>query len=175
MQQFQSTLPVGGATSSHSGWKKPRIFQSTLPVGGATSQTTQRRPGNPISIHAPRGGSDAEFHKNIVHRVSISIHAPRGGSDMVGWISFRRRILFQSTLPVGGATNNLHDPDQYRHISIHAPRGGSDEVMTIIDIVTEDFNPRSPWGERRCLKVDRCPTKKFQSTLPVGGATTGWM
>ena len=79
--QFQSTLPVGGATpvpftvlfplqiSIHA----PRggsdlqlllrvnhhqIFQSTLPVGGATI------PGYPdglpqlISIHAPRGGSD---------------------------------------------------------------------------------------------------------------------
>mgnify|MGYP005854119259 CR=1 FL=1 len=35
-------------------------------------------------------------------------------------------ILFQSTLPVGGATFNAGDLIPIYCISIHAPRGGSD-------------------------------------------------
>ena len=81
--------------------------------------------GGGISIHAPRGGSDV--HAVILPAAEvISIHAPRGGSDrggilemFVDW-NFNPRspwgerlltsgiltfqALFQSTLPVGGAT-----------------------------------------------------------------------
>ena len=82
-------------------------------------------------------------------------------------------------------------------ISIHAPRGGSDGKYTLSANVLSatDFNPRSPWGERRyvpqeillrgnhfnprspwgerpigdcAMQLDFC---LFQSTLPVGGAT----
>ena len=35
-------------------------------------------------------------------------------------------------------------------ISIHAPRGGSDEKYNCNAAFTvNNFNPRSPWGERR--------------------------
>ena len=34
-----------------------------------------------------------------------------------------------------------------------------------------DFNPRSPWGERLTIKHFKCIMVGFQSTLPVGGAT----
>ena len=33
------------------------------------------------------------------------------------------------------------------------------------------FNPRSPWGERQIQASKELEAKKFQSTLPVGGAT----
>ena len=58
-------------------------------------------------------------------------------------------VLFQSTLPVGGAT---HDTSRSVRWSI-------------------DFNPRSPWGERLPPELHRVPLQGFQSTLPVGGAT----
>ena len=55
---------------------------------------------------------------------------------------------FQSTLPVGGATQ-LHPGDHRgRGISIHAPRGGSDTLKQLLDGGYIHFNPRSPWGER---------------------------
>ena len=79
----------------------------------------------PISIHAPRGGSDPR-PLNQTRGIGISIHAPRGGSDFhldfVDLVSmyFNPRSpwgerlylpdhntyveVFQSTLPVGGAT-----------------------------------------------------------------------
>ena len=122
-----------------------------------------------ISIHAPRGGSDAAITMEQLSR-DISIHAPRGGSDFwplprrawakkfqstlpVGGATGKRSIKstsgqFQSTLPVGGAT-----PDGRLHtsgisISIHAPRGGSDRRYSAPRSSAADFNPRSPWGER---------------------------
>jgi len=60
-----------------------------------------------------------------------------------------REILFQSTLPAGGATAKIYEYVIVRVISIHAPRGGSDRIANL-------------------QKTSR---KQFQSTLPAGGAT----
>ena len=35
----------------------------------------------------------------------------------------------------------------------------------------DDFNPRSPYGERRLAKIEKTPEPIFQSTLPLRGAT----
>ena len=59
------------------------------------------------------------------------------------------RSIFQSTLPVGGATSFPDTSGEAVSISIHAPRGGSD------------------WG----IKIIKSISSLFQSTLPVGGAT----
>ena len=56
-------------------------------------------------------------------------------------------------------------------ISIHAPRGGSDYRCRCHFPSEQDFNPRSPWGERRLLALCVFVAERFQSTLPVGGAT----
>ena len=55
-------------------------FQSTLPVWGATKAQAPVDEPKPISIHAPRVGSD--FHTGGQRLdLIISIHAPRVGSD----------------------------------------------------------------------------------------------
>ena len=79
---FQSTLPVGGATAYSFTSEYCLVFQSTLPVGGATCRPSPCPPGSQISIHAPRGGSDAALVRPRVIML-ISIHAPRGGSDLL--------------------------------------------------------------------------------------------
>ena len=56
----------------------------------------------------------------------ISIHAPRGGSDYVSMTDPTIILVFQSTLPVGGATLTPEELRAAYEISIHAPRGGSD-------------------------------------------------
>ena len=105
-------------------------FQSTLPVGGATQKLRAGRIIRKISIHAPRGGSDAHRHSKLI------------GSGK-----------FQSTLPVGGATR-LHRWDAVpQAISIHAPRGGSDGIVKKPVFAVPNFNPRSPWGERLVFTV----------------------
>ena len=59
--------------------------------------------------------------------------------------------IFQSALPVGGAT------------SFPPP------VISL----DNNFNPRSPWGERPASAVLVASMVLFQSALPVGGATPG--
>ena len=57
-----------------------------------------------ISIHAPREGSDwfPLFHLSL--NGFISIHAPREGSDLRPVSREQVEKIFQSTLPVRGAT-----------------------------------------------------------------------
>ena len=58
-----------------------------------------------------------------------------------------------------------------RSISIHAPRRGSDKTYCFTAVTFTDFNPRSPQGERLYIFDEYRANKKFQSTLPAGGAT----
>ena len=124
-QEFQSTLPVWGATwriwfrDGDLGYFNPRspcgerpspeayallrkVFQSTLPVWGATSSISLARPDFTISIHAPRVGSDS-------------------GGDR----ERRRLVNFNPRSPCGE-----------RHMAMTVGAG------------PQDFNPRSPCGER---------------------------
>ena len=100
----------------------------------------------------------------------ISIHAPRAGSDCCLLVITPTRTEFQSTLPVRGATPGKAERQDFIPISIHAPRAGSDEdglLVTDLDLISihapragsdsdaqhagggcENFNPRSPCGER---------------------------
>ena len=101
---------------------------------------------------------------------------------------------FQSTLPGWGATCLSDSPSHLPDISIHAPRMGSDLFYWLSEIHNQNFNPRSPDGERQAPPTR--PTRKhqhfnprspdgerlrflkgrlrfetFQSTLPGWGAT----
>ena len=75
---------------------------------------------------------------------------PVGGATPVSTFEMPEELLFQSTLPVGGATIHIIDRPSPIQISIHAPRGGSDVLLGVRADGGLDFNPRSPWGERRC-------------------------
>ena len=87
------------------------------------------------------------------------------------WVALAALRMFQSTLPVGGATAYEIPVTDDLEVSIHAPRGGSDSGGEICKQVYVSFNPRSPWGERRRALWIESELEKFQSTLPVGGAT----
>ena len=90
-----------------------------------------------------------EHYSSIVFHV-ISIHAPRVGSDLWLWLAVMQRRIFQSTLPVWGATFGFNR----------------------FQVYFQNFNPRSPCGERRVCLYTSMASKPFQSTLPVWGATT---
>ena len=148
----------------------PGKFQSALPVWGATVVMLDFYTVPLISIHAPRVGSD--------HGIAAAPESRRG---------------FQSTLPVWGATDlldclgaghviSIHAPRVgsdcihgilrlFCIISIHAPRVGSDENCSGSERSRCDFNPRSPCGERQRFRRLRVCGVRFQSTLPVWGAT----
>ena len=100
---------------------------------------------------------------------------------------------FQSTLPVWGATDghqrracghrnfNPRSPCGERPIAAAKgnqqcdfnPRSPCGERLgpDIFHSAHFDFNPRSPCGERRCLTIWASRKWRFQSTLPVWGAT----
>ena len=170
---FQSTLPVWGATVTVSllhftvSYFNPRSpcgerphrgrpgvvhlvrFQSTLPVWGATLVTQwHRAPVSEFQSTLPVWGATA-----------------RSGAGS-------RSSRFQSTLPVWGATGPISVAISLDGISIHAPRVGSDcPARPPGGRPSTYFNPRSPCGERLrdYFKLQR--HYKFQSTLPVWGAT----
>ena len=102
---FQSTLPVGGATKD---WEpeppSSEYFNPRSPWGERHFEDAFGEPVWIISIHAPRGGSDWEHRIHGPKPDHISIHAPRGGSDGILKAIAVMQSIFQSTLPVGGAT-----------------------------------------------------------------------
>ena len=82
-----------------------------------------------------------------------------------------RPARFQSTLPMRGATC-WPGVSRYRGvISIHAPHAGSDWINPTMATYSPYFNPRSPCGERPTLHSTRTRPARFQSTLPMRGAT----
>ena len=88
-------------------------------------------------------------------------------------VTVETKCLFQSTLPVWGATSHKKASNTSAFISIHAPRVGSDGNGKRLAGESSYFNPRSPCGERHLGLKFALYSPKFQSTLPVWGATPG--
>ena len=147
-----------------------RLFQSTLPVGGATYGHKVRK--NLKTNFNPRSpwGERPEIGKNRIIKIQFQSTLPVGGATCPGFL-VPKNWRFQSTLPVGGATGLDKSFELSYNISIHAPRGGSDLAVTGWKVSPGNFNPRSPWGERLTVSVSTYKSSRFQSTLPVGGAT----
>ena len=126
-----------------------------------------------ISIHAPRAGSDDILSEVVDFELYFNPRSPCGERrHMLGvWMY---ASLFQSTLPVRGATIVLFDLLSCYLISIHAPRAGSDRLCSGWSDNSHNFNPRSPCGERPVSDATIYWPFKFQSTLPVRGATPDW-
>ena len=144
---FQSTLPARGATTKSSATGRCEAFQSTLPARGATTPRKtllQTRYFNPRSPHGERRLRQYRAQ----NRQRISIHAPRTGSDKMIFAGMCLAI-FQSTLPARGATGSHQAAESQQ----------------------DDFNPRSPHGERQIPVYNARREAVFQSTLPARGAT----
>ena len=103
IQDFNPRSPWGERHLIAAGVGGAIVFQSTLPVGGSDEVPAGSPEGTGISIHAPSEGSDLPTGIKSI-KANISIHAPRGGSDKAPVVKFIFAGVFQSTLPVGGAT-----------------------------------------------------------------------
>ena len=124
-------------------------FQSTLPVWGATAIPGHHHGG--VADFNPRSPC-GERHYTMMDNLGVAI--------------------FQSTLPVWGATAWEKIIKKMCRISIHAPRVGSDPGPAgHLSSLHQDFNPRSPCGERHSESPSPATKDLFQSTLPVWGAT----
>jgi len=162
-------------------------------VGGATYFCSGCIYRPCISIHAPRGGSDFA-PLPFICSMRISIHAPRGGSDLFytsnkqnGGKDFNPRSPWGER-PDGESWSvesydfNPRSPwgERLFYIVTQAisaiyfnPRSPWGERLCTSEVqdLHINFNPRSPWGERLKKIYDKNKDLKFQSTLPVGGAT----
>ena len=188
---FQSTLPARGATDADVLFLCNVEFQSTLPARGATRVTKAECLDLPISIHAPRTGSDRPCGQMRGRRVRDfnprSPHGERRATD-----AYRSAFwTFQSTLPARGATPSsafsmpqsgisIHAPRTGSDlcalavivrlvISIHAPRTGSDRTRCSSPTTRRYFNPRSPHGERPC----RGYKARHEQTISIHAPRTG--
>ena len=150
---FQSTLPARGATVSCCKFRWIAKFQSTLPARGATAFPILSTLFIPISIHAPRTGSDSTYASGGASSYYFNPRSPHGerpgvrmyppipnlfqstlparGATRYIFSRLLVRMGFQSTLPARGATGYPHHALQGLYISIHAPRTGSDVRGTV--------------------------------------------
>ena len=165
-EQFQSALPLRGATyTNNSGEIKP-IFQSALPLRGATRRCRGRnQPASAISIRAPLAGSDLRTSLRSIPTL-ISIRAPLAGSDLPlvatthphpyfnprspcgerPWflVTSKMEPIFQSALPLRGATEHLLHHAAQLLISIRAPLAGSDWPAKPGQNVRNEISIRAP-------------------------------
>ena len=80
---------------------------------------------------------------------AISIHAPRVGSDEGVMFTSTLASSFQSTLPVWGATAAPVDVDENVLFQSTLPVWGATWQAHRLQRTMDDFNPRSPCGERQ--------------------------
>ena len=170
-EEFQSTLPVGGATATVAvSSVGTQHFNPRSPWGERPDCSAGISGSPPISIHAPRGGSDHPPHRCRTFAGYFNPRSPWGERqrtvpDMIAMTEF------QSTLPVGGATFfGLLSANSINYFNPRSP-WGERPPFSFAYLNVLDFNPRSPWGERPYVKDAEDKTIEFQSTLPVGGAT----
>ena len=82
-------------------------FQSTLPVWGATLKVQYQQQMQDISIHAPRVGSDGREPGRKRRQQHFNPRSPCG-ERRLNAAATSPFMVFQSTLPVWGATAKMH-------------------------------------------------------------------
>ena len=148
MTRFQSTLSLRRATNSSIIFYIFKLFQSTLSLRRATLTGSLPMTIPTISIHALLAESDPPLPPAGGGR-QISIHALLAESDTACFTSAPRRP----------------------GISIHALLAESDCPPCHFPCQVNNFNPRSPCGERRRAFWAASKAIIFQSTLSLRRAT----
>ncbi len=172
--EFQSTLSVRRATIVNNITIIYILFQSTLSVRRATFMWVVIFPlAFTISIHALREESDDTYLLVTNECMNFNPRSPWGERLNI-MANCPLKKGFQSTLSVRRATANWVQYRDFLLISIHALREESDDAITKLfnsnglfqstlsvrratslwtfytDLRYNNFNPRSPWGERHC-------------------------
>ena len=173
---FQSTLPMRGATRTASGKYWLCEISIHTPHAGSDVCRGPRYQDTTISIHTPHAGSDRSAARYAPNRAYFNPHSPCGERPKTGGrrpddryfnphspCGERLRLvyaliygcLFQSTLPMRGATVLTFASLFLIPISIHTPHAGSDVYNTQRIAGKQDFNPHSPCGERLPVRQQR--------------------
>ena len=171
LMSLQSTLPIRGATghlrvpaaqgaisihAPHTGsdvrqpWTGlwPSYFNPRSPYGERPSGMTGSASPSYFNPRSPYGERPWPWASRPP-RTDFNPRSPYGERRYSRWAD-PQPGTFQSTLPIRGATLRSAAIDRYvSTISIHAPHTGSDVPHSFSSTTNADFNPRSPYGERR--------------------------
>ena len=148
-QPFQSTLPVRGATAL----KKNRFllypdFNPRSPCGERLRGNYHLKHITDISIHAPRAGSDLLlYYISMYQKKNFNPRSPCGERPFVSKNNIISAI-FQSTLPVRGATPHKRRIITNTTFQSTLPVRGATVERALVHEDCRNFNPRSPCGER---------------------------
>ena len=145
---FQSTLPARGATIYTLVALGRVLFQSTLPARGATYSLSGQNRAIPISIHAPRTGSDVFIFTPGDSFKYFNPRSPHGERPCDNCKRITPRT-FQSTLPARGATRQ-------------------DRTLLLLILFQSTLPARGATQRDYHGALDLV----FQSTLPARGATS---
>ncbi len=123
-------------------------FQSTLPVRGATMLI--RRNLKSSGYFNPRSPYGERLHTNQVGVCTdyFNPRSPYGERPRIFTQTLDKK-LFQSTLPVRGATTNPGIRERRQANFNTLPVRGATLVESHNGEVSRNFNPRSPYGERQ--------------------------
>ena len=132
--------------------KQPKNFNPRFPRGKRRGRLMADYFFKGISIHASRGGSDATISNASGLPIRFQSTLPAGEATLSAAAWAATRTYFNPRFPRGKRLNPWDTPLRLYHISIHASRGGSDLISYSSSIAS----------------------KKFQSTLPAGEATTSF-
>ena len=138
-----------GATIIADSLRRLVQFQSTLPMRGATFSISFFSDVINISIHTPHAGSDLN-PLNSPTVFLISIHTPHAGSDDRIFWTLPLFLDFNPHSPCGERLSNCFFLLCEMCISIHTPHAGSDNSFYSMSTFSFHFNPHSPCGERPC-------------------------
>ena len=122
-----------------------------------------------ISIHAPRTGSDVTTIGKAIEVIHFNPRSPHG-ERRPPRPALAIPTKFQSTLPARGATTDGDAQAPPRKISIHAPRTGSDFCGFPTTFALQNFNPRSPHGERPGAGLPNQPGHDISIHAPRTGS-----
>ena len=101
---------------------------------------------------------------------TISIHAPLTGSDFIIGEFDIRSNYFNPRSPYGERLSTGLEAVCDAHFNPRSPYGER-QIGGVLWLGLFYFNPRSPYGERLIAKRFAEALRKFQSTLPLRGAT----
>ena len=122
-------------------------FQSTLPVGGATIGSDLSLQLFDFNPRSPWGERPAMLPRAAAGPRDFNPRSPWGERHNLSLL-LARSYHFNPRSPWGERRRTAGSWTLPHFISIHAPRGGSDADWPGVRSGWRDFNPRSPWGER---------------------------
>ena len=152
-------------------WWRCRNFNPRSPDGERPQTIRGGLRRLPISIHAPRMGSDVGVVSHCRSPSYFNPHSPDGERLSIGVRPESTSEVFQSTLPGWGATRHIVQFPVLVDISIHAPRMGSDASFDVVSLMQDEFQSTLPGWGATAIGFSNSSEYLFQSTLPGWGAT----